>query len=57
MPSHGFVRTVPWELRDAVREADGTVVLTLAPPALEGLSLRLTMVLRIGRTLEQELRT
>ena len=57
MPSHGLVRTVPWELRDAVREADGTVVLTLAPPALEGLSLRLTMVLRIGRTLEQELRT
>lgn len=57
VPSHGFVRTVPWELRDAQREADGTVVLTLAPPALEGLSLRLTMKLRIGRTLEQELLT
>ncbi|WP_433853131.1 lytic murein transglycosylase [Stenotrophomonas nitritireducens] len=57
VPSHGFVRTVPWELRDAQRETDGTVVLTLAPPALEGLSLRLTMKLRIGRTLEQELLT
>jgi len=57
VPSHGFVRTVSWELRDAQREADGTVVLTLAPPALEGLSLRLTMKLRIGRTLEQELLT
>lgn len=57
VPSHGFVRTVAWELRDARREADGTMVLTLAPPAMENLSLRLTMVLRIGRTLEQELLT
>lgn len=57
VPSHGFVRTVPWELRDAQRETDGTVVLTLAPPVLEGLALRLTMKLRIGRTLEQELLT
>ncbi|WP_282275359.1 lytic murein transglycosylase [Stenotrophomonas sp. PS02297] len=57
VPSHGFVRTVPWELRDAQRQADGSMVLTLAPPALEGLSLRLTMKLRIGRTLEQELLT
>lgn len=57
VPSHGFVRTVPWELRDARREADGSMLLTLAPPALEGLSLRLTMKLRIGRTLEQELIT
>ncbi|KRG54695.1 epimerase [Stenotrophomonas nitritireducens] len=57
VPSHGFVRTVPWELRNAQRQADGSMVLTLAPPALEGLSLRLTMKLRIGRTLEQELLT
>ncbi len=57
MPSHGFVRTVPWELQQAQREADGTMVLTLAPPVMEGLSLRLKMVLRIGRTLEQELIT
>ena len=33
------------------------MLLTLAPPVLEGLSLRLTMKLRIGRTLEQELIT
>ena len=57
VPSHGFVRTVPWELRDARREADGTMLLTLAPPVLEGLSLRLTMQLRIGRALEQQLLT
>ncbi|MCG8275055.1 lytic murein transglycosylase [Stenotrophomonas sp. NLF4-10] len=57
VPSHGFVRTVPWELRDARRESDGTMVLTLAPPAMENLSLRLTMTLRIGRVLEQELLT
>ncbi len=57
VPSHGFVRTVSWELRDARREADGTLVLTLAPPPLDNLSLRLQMVLRIGRTLEQELIT
>ncbi|MBN8799933.1 MAG: peptidoglycan-binding protein, partial [Stenotrophomonas nitritireducens] len=57
VPSHGFVRTVPWELHDAQRQADGSMVLTLAPPALEGLLLRLTMKLRIGRTLEQELLT
>ncbi|MCD9085146.1 lytic murein transglycosylase [Stenotrophomonas sp. SY1] len=57
VPSHGFVRTVSWELRDARREADGTLVLTLAPPPLDSLTLRLQMVLRIGRTLEQELIT
>jgi glucose-6-phosphate 1-epimerase len=57
VPSHGFVRTVSWELRDARREADGTLVLTLAPPPLDNLTLRLQMVLRIGRTLEQELIT
>lgn len=57
VPSHGFVRTVAWELRDARREADGSIVLTLAPPPLDNLNLKLQMVLRIGRTLEQELTT
>ena len=57
VPSHGFVRTVAWQLRDARREADGSVVLTLAPPPMENLGLRLQMVVRIGRTLEQELIT
>jgi glucose-6-phosphate 1-epimerase len=57
VPSHGFVRTVAWELRDARHEADGSIVLTLAPPPLDNLNLKLQMVLRIGRTLEQELTT
>jgi len=57
VPSHGFVRNVPWTLQSAQRDADGTVVLTLAPPALDNLGLRLTMQLRIGRTLEQRLVT
>jgi glucose-6-phosphate 1-epimerase len=57
VPSHGFVRDLPWSLESARREADGTVVLILAPPALQNLDLRLRMQLRIGRTLEQQLIT
>ena len=57
VPSHGFVRNVAWTVKEARREADGTVLLTLAPPPLDNLALRLTMQLRIGRTLEQRLIT
>ncbi|MDG2524108.1 lytic murein transglycosylase [Stenotrophomonas sp. HITSZ_GD] len=57
VPAHGFVRTLPWQLLDASREPDGTLVLHLAPPVLEDLALRLRMTLRIGRTLEQTLET
>jgi len=57
VPAHGFVRTLPWQLLDARQEADGTIVLQLAPPVLENLALRLRMTLRIGRTLEQTLET
>ncbi len=57
VPAHGFVRTLPWQLLDASRDADGTLVLHLAPPVLEDLALRLRMTLRIGRTLEQTLET
>jgi glucose-6-phosphate 1-epimerase len=57
MPSHGLVRTTAWRVREAQREADGTVVLKLGPPTLAGLPLRLTMTLRIGRTLSQTLAT
>lgn len=57
MPSHGLVRTLPWSMGTAWREVDGTVVLRLAPPTLTGLPLRLTMTLRIGRTLTQTLVT
>ncbi|WP_237474451.1 lytic murein transglycosylase [Xanthomonas sp. LMG 8992] len=57
VPAHGFVRTVPWQLQDARREADGSLVLTLAPPDFDDLPLRLRMQLRIGATLEQRLVT
>lgn len=57
MPAHGLVRTVPWSVGEARREADGSVVLQLAPPTFAGLPLRLTMKLRIGRTLTQTLVT
>jgi glucose-6-phosphate 1-epimerase len=57
VPSHGFVRTVPWQLLEASRETDGTLQLVLAPPTFDDLPLRLRMHLRIGRTLEQELIT
>ncbi|MCL7714877.1 D-hexose-6-phosphate mutarotase [Stenotrophomonas mori] len=56
-PSHGFVRTLPWELREAQRDADGSMRLRLAPPVIAGLSLHLVMSLYVGRTLEQELLT
>ncbi|RBD42635.1 D-hexose-6-phosphate mutarotase, partial [Xanthomonas oryzae pv. oryzae] len=57
VPAHGFVRTVAWRLTESRREDDGTVVLTLTPPRLDDLALRLRMTLRIGRTLEQRLIT
>ncbi|MDR6991036.1 D-hexose-6-phosphate mutarotase [Luteimonas sp. 3794] len=57
VPSHGFVRTVRWQLVDASRDADGSVSLTLAPPRYADLGLELRMHLRIGRTLEQTLET
>lgn len=55
VPAHGFVRTVPWRLLDSRRETDGTVELTLEPPRFDDLALRLRMILRVGRTLEQTL--
>ncbi len=57
VPSHGLVRTMPWQLTAARREADGTVVLEMAPPLFEDLALRLRMELRIGRRFEQRLVT
>ena len=57
VPAHGFVRTVPWQLTAARREADGTVVLEMEPPPLQDLSLQVRMQLRIGRSLEQRLVT
>ncbi|MNB75598.1 putative glucose-6-phosphate 1-epimerase [compost metagenome] len=57
VPAHGFVRTLPWELQQARRLDDGSIELTLAPPALDNLGLRLTMTVRIGRELRQQLVT
>jgi len=57
LPSHGLVRTLTWALRDARHEDDGAVSLTLAPPVIESLPLRLVMQLRIGHRLEQALVT
>ncbi|CAH0287365.1 Putative glucose-6-phosphate 1-epimerase [Stenotrophomonas lactitubi] len=57
VPAHGFVRTLPWELQQARRLDDGSIELTLAPPALNNLGLRLTMTVRVGRELRQQLVT
>jgi glucose-6-phosphate 1-epimerase len=57
VPAHGFVRTLPWELQQARRLDDGSIELTLAPPALDNLGLRLTMTVRVGRELRQQLLT
>jgi len=57
LPAHGFVRTLAWALREAQREDDGALSLTLTPPVIESLPLRLVMRLRIGHRLEQALVT
>ncbi len=57
VPSHGFVRTLPWELKQARRRGDGSIELTLAPPVLADLTLRLQMVVVVGSTLQQQLVT
>ncbi len=57
VPAHGFVRTLPWELQQARRLDDGSIELTLAPPALQDLGLRLSMTVRVGRELRQQLVT
>ncbi|MBA8683626.1 lytic murein transglycosylase [Stenotrophomonas tumulicola] len=57
VPSHGFVRTLPWELKQARKLVDGNIELTLAPPVLDNLALRLQMVVTVGATLQQQLIT
>ena len=57
VPSHGFVRTLPWELKQARRRVDGSIELILAPPVLADLGLRLQMVVVVGSTLQQQLVT
>ncbi len=57
VPSHGFVRTLSWELTQATPLADGSIELRLAPPPLDNLGLRLHMRLVVGAQLRQELIT
>ncbi|ATD67829.1 D-hexose-6-phosphate mutarotase [Luteimonas chenhongjianii] len=57
VPSHGFARTVQWRVTSVVRDEDGTVSLTLAPPQHADLGLALRMHVRIGPALEQTLET
>ena len=57
VPSHGFVRTLPWTLRHAEQLEDGSIRLELQPSPLDGLTLDLHMELTIGQQLEQRLVT
>lgn len=56
VPSHGFVRTLPWKLVEA-RAADDGITVVLEPPALQGLDLRLRTEVHVGRHLRQALLT
>lgn len=56
VPSHGFVRTLPWRLVEA-RVADGGITVVLAPPPLQGLDLQLRNEIHVGRQLRQRLVT
>lgn len=57
VPAHGLVRTLSWQVLEVRAEADGSVAIAMAPPALQGLPLALSMELRVGRVLEQRLVT
>ena len=56
-PQHGFVRSISWQLTHAEQNADGEIVLALAPPALPDVPMSLLLTMRIGRALEQALTT
>ena len=56
VPSHGFVRTLPWRLVEARAEDEGVTVV-LEPPALQGLDLRVRSEVHVGRQLRQRLVT
>lgn len=56
VPSHGFVRTLPWRLLEARAEGEGITVV-LEPPALQDLALRARMEVHVGRQLRQRLVT
>ncbi len=56
-PQHGLVRQQPWQFPAAQRQADGTVVLALAAPALAGVGLEAVLSFSIGRELGMALTT
>ena len=51
------MRAAQWHLTHAEQNADGEIVLALAPPELPNVSLGLMLTMRIGRALEQALTT
>lgn len=57
VPSHGLVRTRPWQLQAGRQREDGSIELTLVPPVLDSLTLRLEMRVVVGERLEQALIT
>ncbi|WMJ71028.1 D-hexose-6-phosphate mutarotase [Stenotrophomonas sp. 24(2023)] len=54
-PAHGRVRTARWQLQQASRLPDGDVELELVPVRADAAALRLSMQLRIGARLHQQL--
>ena len=59
-PQHGLVRTMQWQVTHAQQNADGEIVLAMAPPevpTLDAVPMNLMLTMRIGRALEQALTT
>ncbi len=56
VPSHGFVRTVPWSVREA-RAEEGGITVVLEAPVLPGLDLAVHTGIHVGRQLRQRLVT
>ena len=54
---HGLARTLQWQVTHAQQNPDGEIVLAMAPPAMQGVSMNLMLTMRIGRALEQALTT
>lgn len=56
-PMHGLVRTMQWQVTHAQQNADGEIVLAMAPPLVPEVPMNLMLTMRIGRALEQALTT
>lgn len=57
VPSHGYARTATWELTGGHTDHTGEIELVLAPVGLDDLELRLSMTIRVGAVLHQEIHT